>query len=50
MAASGIENEAKAAGLVVAGNIVVSLPYAMSNKYVGEVKYIRTLSRPKFFT
>ena len=50
IAASGIENEAKVAGLVVEARIVVSLPYVMSNEYVGKVKYTGTLRRREFFT
>jgi len=50
MAKTSRESEAKAGGLVVEARIVIGLLYVMSNKYVGKVKYIRTLRRRKFFT
>lgn len=50
IATTSLENEAKAGGLIVEGRIVVSLPYIRSNKYVGKVKYIRTLRRRGIFT
>jgi hypothetical protein len=43
------ENEAKAGGLVVEARIVIGLPNVMSNNYVNEMKYIRTLSPTRFF-
>lgn len=44
------EKEAKAGGLVVETRIMIGIPNVMSNNYVSEMKYIRTLSASRFFT